>query len=592
MQEAVKVAIVVLWVGGALPPYTGLTCESIQPSSQTATLWLFVDSRHVAKVPEECLQVPNVRVVELGPHGVARRLASSLFDASKRARRADHSPRRRSGESWQQQLQRLMQTVPMESLSEYIPKASDELGNGHADWFTAFGASVIESYPKMLVELKPSWLWAVRSELLAAGHTHATFTDLDLVFGELSRWLTPELVWPFDVTTWGFEGDASRLFLRGQWTMIRLVGDGAEDLILRFTRCSYLSTRLLEYFEHRAIQHQANMLRGSSRASAAEENRELGLGRGRRLQLAEQAPVTSVPPTNYSRKELEEAFLMHRGPASASNSSIGAFMRGKLRGLLRQQLSYSYPALGMKVGECTTYDLMATDGQPLSAEGCYSCVMMTGKPTLRVRVVPAIFSDHLPGTVWWLQGRLSRLGEYPLQFSLRAQRQAGCSGRRAVAQYPANTTASADQLHCDAAEEVALVAGSGVALPLNTVQALGSKDRDNAAVAAFQSTPSLFLGANPSPGVHRTLHAKVHTGMSCRRLSWVGRTCPDARRCVRGVKAATARDILRSLKRFAAASPISFQSVSFLHAVIIEYLCITARSFRARIGWRCSRLCA
>ena len=39
----------------------------------------------------------------------------------------------------------------------------------------------------MLVELKPVWLWAAREYLISAGCTHATYTDLDIVYGELDR---------------------------------------------------------------------------------------------------------------------------------------------------------------------------------------------------------------------------------------------------------------------------------------------------------------------------------------------------------------------------------------------------------------------
>ena len=46
------------------------------------------------------------------------------------------------------------------------------------------------------------------------------------------------------MVTWGYEGDGQRLFLRGQFTLVRLVGPGWYELVTRFQRCAYFTTGL------------------------------------------------------------------------------------------------------------------------------------------------------------------------------------------------------------------------------------------------------------------------------------------------------------------------------------------------------------
>ena len=185
--------------------------------------------------------------------------------------------------------------------------------------------SAIRANPSVLVELKPAWLAAVRPRLLAANHTHATFTDLDIVWGRVKEWLEPKAVQPFDVTTWGFEGDSSRLFLRGQWTLLRISGPWGRHLTTRYERCTHLSTHLVAFLQRR--------LNG----------------------------------TAY--------------PAS---------------------MSVIYQQAGG--GPCTTYET----GRLISAEGCYSCVMLFGTPKLRILVRPVGFSDHEQDTTYWYNGELLR----------------------------------------------------------------------------------------------------------------------------------------------------------------------------------------
>ena len=55
-----------------------------------------------------------------------------------------------------------------------------------------------------MIEFKPTWLWVFREYLLKRRFTHATYTDLDVVFGDLDMWLDAAFILPTDITTWAF----------------------------------------------------------------------------------------------------------------------------------------------------------------------------------------------------------------------------------------------------------------------------------------------------------------------------------------------------------------------------------------------------
>lgn len=56
------------------------------------------------------------------------------------------------------------------------------------------------------------------------GYSHWAYSDLDIAFGDLPRWITTEELTDFDIVTYGF-GDQSRVYLRGQFTIhkVRIV---------------------------------------------------------------------------------------------------------------------------------------------------------------------------------------------------------------------------------------------------------------------------------------------------------------------------------------------------------------------------------
>jgi len=287
----ISLAFLVLWTGGTMPAYTTLACATIGTSAKVASLWLVVDDAAQQGVPALCHTVPNVRVIALGRDGVASLLARGLISA---ARHHLKTP--------------MLAGYPEPTIERMLREA-------------------LRVSPKVIVEMKPAWMWSMRHKLVAARHTHVTATDLDIIFGNLEAWLLPQMVIPFDVVSWGFEGDTRRLFMRGQFTMLPLKGPQALDVLSRFTRCSYLSSQLDKYLKMRL------------NASEIMDMVYYGHTMGHTLSAA-----CNTKPT----------------------------------------------------------------GRLFSAEGCFSCALLTGLPPLRILFRPVGFSDHDVSPIYWSDGSLLR----------------------------------------------------------------------------------------------------------------------------------------------------------------------------------------
>jgi hypothetical protein len=90
-------------------------------------------------------------------------------------------------------------------------------------------------YPYVLVEFKPA-LGHIFADYLQ-GYSHWGYSDLDIVFGDLARWITVEELSEFDIVTYGY-GDQERLYLRGQFTFHKNDKDRINQL---WRSCTYLS---------------------------------------------------------------------------------------------------------------------------------------------------------------------------------------------------------------------------------------------------------------------------------------------------------------------------------------------------------------
>lgn len=114
------------------------------------------------------------------------------------------------------------------------PEEELELG-GSREKIAGIVAKFIRSYPYVMVEFKPAFGHIFETYL--QGYSHWGYSDLDMVIGDLERWITPDELDDFDIVTYGF-GDQHRLYLRGQFTFHR---NDPEKINQLWRECDYLS---------------------------------------------------------------------------------------------------------------------------------------------------------------------------------------------------------------------------------------------------------------------------------------------------------------------------------------------------------------
>jgi len=115
-------------------------------------------------------------------------------------------------------------------------KSEDQLAlGGSREKLAGILAQLIRKYPYVMVEFKPA-LGHVFEDLLK-GYSHWGYSDLDIVFGDLERWITPDELNDFDIVTYGF-GDQEKVYLRGQFTFHR---NDPEKINQLWRGCDYLS---------------------------------------------------------------------------------------------------------------------------------------------------------------------------------------------------------------------------------------------------------------------------------------------------------------------------------------------------------------
>lgn len=127
-----------------------------------------------------------------------------------------------------------------EEFSKYMVRVVDhkpenEIALGQSkDRLAKIVAMHIMKYPYVLVEFKPA-LGHIFADFLHT-YTHWGYSDLDILFGDLERWITPDELNDFDIVTYGF-GDQDRIYLRGQFTFHK-----NEEAVNQLWRsCHYLS---------------------------------------------------------------------------------------------------------------------------------------------------------------------------------------------------------------------------------------------------------------------------------------------------------------------------------------------------------------
>jgi hypothetical protein len=96
-------------------------------------------------------------------------------------------------------------------------------------------ASFVKVNPYGLVEFKPA-LGHIFQEYIV-NYTHWGYSDFDIVFGDVNRWITDDELIDFDLVTYTF-GDQQRLYMRGQFTFHKNLPATINQL---WRACTYLS---------------------------------------------------------------------------------------------------------------------------------------------------------------------------------------------------------------------------------------------------------------------------------------------------------------------------------------------------------------
>ena len=220
---------------------------------------------------------------------------------------------------------------------------------------------------------------------------------LTVLFGDLDMWLDPAYIMPHDITTWGFKGDSQRLFLRGQWTLVRLTGTQTVPLALRFLRCSHIGlgvvTNLLRW-----AAHDGSLGTGSSR-----EEEFVTSSASRRPVFRDPAtPATSTDnprditpfdrrssgsrsPRSQRRPLGASARSQRRSSPSTRRLEGAPAGRGQEKltprdnvGSRQMQTSSNAPLFSDLSPLMSGCVVQKTRGRYISAEGCYSCAATLG----------------------------------------------------------------------------------------------------------------------------------------------------------------------------------------------------------------------
>lgn len=102
----------------------------------------------------------------------------------------------------------------------------------------------LRSHPYGLVEFKPALGHIFAEYLPEENYSHWGYSDFDIAFGDLPRWITMDELEQYDIVTYGY-GDQNRVYLRGQFTFHR----NSEKINNLWRGCAYLS-QMSERFQN------------------------------------------------------------------------------------------------------------------------------------------------------------------------------------------------------------------------------------------------------------------------------------------------------------------------------------------------------
>lgn len=118
---------------------------------------------------------------------------------------------------------------------EYNHLKEDEM-----NYLSEMMSTLLQKYPYILVEFKPAMGHIFQDFII--GYSHWGYSDFDIVFGDLPRWITDEELDEWDIVTYSY-GDQDRVYLRGQFTFHK----NMEPVNNIWRKCSHLSKMDLRY---------------------------------------------------------------------------------------------------------------------------------------------------------------------------------------------------------------------------------------------------------------------------------------------------------------------------------------------------------
>jgi hypothetical protein len=125
-------------------------------------------------------------------------------------------------------------TLQMASYLVRVVSHKETLALSNLGILTQSLAYYLDKNPYALVEFKPAY-GHIFADFLQ-GYSHWGYSDLDVLFGDTSRWITEDEWNEYDVVTYSF-GDQSRLYARGQFTFHR----NTDKISTIWRSCSYLA---------------------------------------------------------------------------------------------------------------------------------------------------------------------------------------------------------------------------------------------------------------------------------------------------------------------------------------------------------------
>lgn len=174
-------------------------------------------------------------------------------------------------------------------------------------------------------------------------YTHWGYTDIDVLWGDVSRFIEPAELAEYDLFSWGF-GDQASLYLRGQWT----VHAALPELTRMWTSCPHLGSGLMKEVD-------AKLAWEKKRAAAVANASSNKAPPPRRFISAEGCYSKAVAATKGIRALLSIKQLIgddQRHPHVVALDGRVWSCRGNFGALTRAQLLASVGALSVEPARC------------------------------------------------------------------------------------------------------------------------------------------------------------------------------------------------------------------------------------------------